>query len=89
MFRNVGVALLLLFAVVCAQTAWLASDCGHEHSSQHCCGLCHAGPMAFVAPAILFSAAPVSPVEWVGMPPLSNAPLQALCGTGTSRAPPA
>jgi len=88
MRRNVCFALLLMLAVVCAQTAWL-SDCGHAHSSQHCCGLCHAGPMTFVAQAIFSSAAPVSPVEWVAVALGSNAPPQSFCGPGSSRAPPA
>jgi hypothetical protein len=43
--------LLLLCAVCCAQTASLFEIHSHEHSPQHCCGLCHTGPLPFVAPA--------------------------------------
>jgi hypothetical protein len=89
MRRSVCFALLLMLAVVCAQTAWLSTDCGHEHSSQHCCGLCHAGPMTFVAQAIFSSAAPVAPVEWVATNLGVDVPPQAFCGSGSSRAPPA
>ncbi len=88
MRRSVCFALLLMLAVICAQTAWLA-DSGREHSSQHCCGLCHAGPMTFVAQAIVSSIAPVSPVEWIAVDPGSAITLQALGGAGSSRAPPA
>jgi hypothetical protein len=40
--------MVLLCAVVCAQAVSLAQVHSHEHSSTHCCGLCHAGPLAFV-----------------------------------------
>ena len=80
---------LLVCAVMCAQEVALASEHCHESFSQHCCGLCHAGPLPFVQPVI---AAAFQPVPWVAWLECSfelgsahDVPLAA----GSSRAPPA
>jgi len=82
-------ALLLLCAVVCAQSASFASDYSHRHSSQHCCSLCHAGPLPLIQPAAVSSIAPVLSMAWLEWSLGLDAPHQVLLAAGFSRAPPA
>jgi hypothetical protein len=81
--------LLLLCAVVCAQSASLASDYSHRHSSQHCCGLCHAGPLPLIQPTAVSAIAPVLSMAWLEWSLGLDAPHQVLLAAGYSRAPPA
>jgi hypothetical protein len=80
--------LMLLCALMCAQTVWQASEYSHKHSSQHCCGLCHAEPLPYLQadPAPF---APVLSVEWLNGSPDLNAMRPAPIAEGHSRAPPA
>ena len=79
---------LVLCAVVCAQTVSLEEQ-SHQHSYQHCCGLCHTGPLAFVPMAI--GAAVVSPsaIVWLALSDDVGGVLERLSSTESSRAPPA
>lgn len=87
--RRLLFLLLLLCALVCAQTFSIASEHLHQHSSQHCCGLCHTGPLPFVQPAIVVSLAPVLPVAWLENSSRFDIPHEAILTAGSSRAPPA
>jgi len=80
---------LLLCAVVCAQTASLTSEHAHECFSQHCCGLCHAGPLPFVQPVIAAGFLPVLQVVWLERSFDAGSAHEALPASGSSRAPPA
>jgi hypothetical protein len=84
---KVFLAFLLICAVLSAQTASFAID-HHSHSSQHCCRLCHAGPLSLVQPAASSAVAPSLSVVWLesasGLDSLHTVSLAA----GGSRAPP-
>jgi len=84
-----AVILALLSVVVCAQAASLISEQFHQHSSQHCCALCHIGPLPFLQPAITACAAPVLSGELPECSVALNAPHEILLASGDSRAPPA
>jgi hypothetical protein len=58
---------LVLCAVICAQTVSLAQVHSHQHSYQHCCGLCHAGPLAFVPMSMGFAALQSEAVCWLAV----------------------
>lgn len=86
---RVLLVLLLLCAVVCAQSVSLASEHFHQHSSQHCCGLCHAGPLPLIQPSVAAAFAPVLSVAWMEWSADLDTPHQVLLAAGYSRAPPA
>jgi hypothetical protein len=85
---TVSLLLLLLCAMLSAQTASIACEPFHQHSSQHCCGLCHAGPLHFVQPSITAAIAPVFAPAWLEVQDRSGAPRELLFTAGSSRAPP-
>ena len=86
--RRIIPLLLLLCMLVCAQTVSLASEHLHQHSSQHCCGLCHTGPLPFVQPSLAAAMAPSFRVAWLEGSSNSDAPHEVILTTGSSRAPP-
>ena len=81
--------LLLLSAVICAQATSLLSEQLHQHSSQHCCALCHVGPLPFLQPAVAAYIAPVLAAAWFERSHKLDAPHDVLLTAGYSRAPPA
>jgi hypothetical protein len=87
--RRLIYLLLLLSALVFAQTTSLASEHLHQHSSQHCCGLCHSGPLPFVQPAIAANVAPMLSVAWLENSSGLDTPHEVILTAGSSRAPPA
>jgi hypothetical protein len=87
--RRTLAVLVLLCAVVCAQAASLASEHLHQHSSQHCCGLCHTGPLPFIQASIASTAVPVVSVFWLELPAACGFVHDAPLMNGDSRAPPA
>ena len=90
--RNAALRVLFVLLFVCAmvgaQAITLAWDHPHQ-SSEHCCGLCHAGPLPFVQPAISTSSAPTLETAWLVWAPGPESQRDVLPGTGSSRAPPA
>src|ERR1051325_10002705 len=86
--RRTLAVLVLLCAVVCAQAASLASEELHHHSSQHCCGLCHTGPMPFVQSSATGVMNPASSMAWLESAPSLDTPHETPVTTGASRAPP-
>jgi hypothetical protein len=84
--KKLAFVLFLMCAVVCAQAASL--DQFHQHSNQHCCGLCHAG-MPFVQPAASFAPAPDVSRWSLESSPGFDAPREVWLAAGSSRAPPA
>src|SRR5689334_8037892 len=87
--RRILLLLFLLCALVLTQTTSLASEHLHQHSSQHCCGLCHSGPLPFVQPAVASSFAPMQSVAWLRNSAGLDAPHEVILTAGSSRAPPA
>jgi hypothetical protein len=86
---RVLLVLLLLCAVICAQAVSLASEHFHQHSSQHCCGRCHAGPLPLIQPTVEAAFAPTLSMAWMEWSAGLDAPHQVLLAAGGSRAPPA
>jgi hypothetical protein len=78
-----------LCAVVCAQTAALAFEHQHLQSSEHCCGLCHLGPLPFLQAAPVVQIAPVVAVGWFGGSSDSGQAPDTLIASTSCRAPPA
>ena len=81
--------LLLLSAVICAQATSLLSEQLHQHSSQHCCGLCHIGPLPFLQPAVAAYIAPVLAAARFEWSHKLDAPHDVMLTAGYTRAPPA
>ena len=86
--RLLGV-IVLLCAVASAQAVSLAQIHPHQHSSQHCCGLCHAGPLAFVP--ISMDAAALPALALIGLASAEDGAgaRDPLAAAASSRAPPA
>ena len=86
---GISLLVLLLCAVVCAQASSLACDF-HQHSgSQHCCGLCHTGPLPLIQPSLSTGIVPAFASVWLDRQDRPGAPRDALLTAGSSRAPPA
>src|SRR5690349_20247108 len=86
--RMLGV-IVLLCAVASAQAVSLAEVHAHQHSSTHCCGLCHAGPLAFVPIAFDAAALPALAVLGLASAEDSAGARDLLSAAASSRAPPA
>ena len=56
---------LLLCVTGLAQYAALVSEPESHHASDHCCRLCHAGPLQFLQSAAAAAVAPVFEVVWL------------------------
>jgi hypothetical protein len=80
--------LLFLCAMVGAQSASFASEHSHQHSSQHCCGLCHVGPLPLLQPASAAAFAPAVTVALLAAPLDCDLRYDVLLTAGSSRAPP-
>jgi hypothetical protein len=80
---------LFLCALVCTQSALFASEHSYQHSSQHCCGLCHVGPLPLLQPVSSAGFAPIVAVAWLPWSRNFDTPHEALLTAGSSRAPPA
>ena len=81
--------LFLLAATVCAQTHAFAFEHQH-HSSEHCCLLCHVGPLPLLPSSVSVAAvAPVLSTVWLAWSDGVEAPRETLLSAASSRAPPA
>ena len=88
-FARILLVVLLIFGVLQAQTSSFSADNLHHHPSEHCCALCHAGPMPLVRPAPAVATAPMLPLARVEPAPESDAPRDEPVRATHSRAPPA
>lgn len=86
---RIFVVTLLLCAVVGAQAVSLAQVHSHQRSSQHCCGLCHTGPLPFVPISIGAALAPLLAVIWLAASDECDGAREQLASAESSRAPPA
>jgi hypothetical protein len=86
--RRLFLVLLLIGALLCAQAASLASEHSHAHSTQHCCTLCHSGPLPFIQPAMAAGLTPGTSIAWLEWSSGLDAPHDTLLSSGSSRAPP-
>src|SRR5207253_11489291 len=78
----------LLAVLLGAQTISFAGAHGHQHPSQHCCALCHAGPLPFLQSGFASALAPQPRVAWFSGTVESEIPHEAPLLSGSSRAPP-
>ena len=80
---------LLLCATLGAQNYSLASERETHRGSDHCCGLCHLGPIPILPSSAVAVVAPVSSAVWVAPSSGPGAPREVLLASAPSRAPPA
>ncbi len=90
-FQRATLALLVLLAFTCLQTAAAIADHPHNHGkdSSHCCAACHAGHLGLIQPAgdlSIYPPAASEPRLWVQE---SCAVFDYLGIPSPSRAPPA
>ena len=81
--------LLLVFLTLCGQSFALACQEESHHASDHCCLLCHVGPLPFLQTTVAAKVAPIILVAWLApaadFEPVHQSPLFACA----SRGPPA
>jgi hypothetical protein len=81
--------LAILCLVVWAQSSALVLQHSEHHSPEHCCLLCHAGPLPFLQTTISVSVAPIVPLAWFASPIELQNTHDVLIASTSSRAPPA
>jgi hypothetical protein len=90
--RRAGKAIwvvLLLCVVACAQTASFTCAHSHRYWSEHCCQLCHLGPLPLLQPAASGTGSPILAVAWLERSGDLSAAHETHPSAGSSRAPPA
>jgi hypothetical protein len=80
---------LLLCLVLVAQSAGFASANQQHHSEDHCCLLCHVGPLPFLNTSVSALAVPVFCMVWMEATPDFIPTHEVLLATSSSRGPPA
>ena len=63
--RRLVVVALLLCLMVLGQSAALAGQTESHHGPDHCCLLCHVGPIPFLQTSVSAVLAPVFQVVWL------------------------
>ena len=86
--RRLFLVLLLLCVTILAQSSALSAQSETHHSPDHCCLLCHVGPMAMVQAKAPVAVAPVFHMVWMASPADFRATHDVLLATDSSRAPP-
>lgn len=86
--RRLWIVLLLLCVTVLAQSSALSAQSESHHSPDHCCLLCHVGPLPFLQTSVSASLAPVFQVVWMAPPAHIEATPDVLVVPRASRAPP-
>ncbi|HLK63646.1 MAG TPA: hypothetical protein VKU19_09410 [Bryobacteraceae bacterium] len=86
--RRLFVVLLLLCVTVLAQSSALSSQTENHHSPDHCCLLCHTGPLPFLQTRISTTLAPLFRVVWLAAPPHVETIADVRVVPSPSRAPP-
>jgi hypothetical protein len=81
--------LLLLCLLLVAQSAAFASANEQHHSQDHCCLLCHVGPLPFVHTNSTAVVMPNLSMVWLDPPPDFVATHDVQHSTTSSRGPPA
>jgi hypothetical protein len=83
------VVLLLLCGMVAAQSQALTAANEVHQATQHCCLLCHFGPLPLVRAAAPTAPAPLLSVAWLEADPGFESIHDVFLATSSSRAPPA
>ena len=87
--RRGFLVLLLLCVIVFAQAAALSNQFEQHGASDHCCLLCHVGPLALLPPSIPVVLAPAAPAGWRAASPAADIAREMPLAASSSRAPPA
>ena len=80
---------LLLCATLGAQTSSLASERETHHGNDHCCRLCHLGPIPILPSAAVAVVVPIFSAVWQTPSTGTDTPREVLLASAPSRAPPA
>jgi hypothetical protein len=80
---------LLLCVTGLAQLGAQLAEPETHHASDHCCRLCHIGPIPILPSAAVAVVAPIFSAVWVAPPSGPSAPREVLLPAAPSRAPPA
>ena len=86
--RRLWIVLLLLCVTVLAQSTALSAESESHHAADHCCLLCHVGPLPFLQTSVSATLAPVFRVVWPAPPVRVERPSDVLVVPRASRAPP-
>jgi len=87
-YRRLLVVVALLCLTVLAQSAALSEQASPHHSGNHCCLLCHVGPLPFLQTAVAAVLAPVLQVVWLASPAPFKSNSNVCLYSSPSRAPP-
>ncbi len=87
--RKALLIVLLLCVTGVAQFAALVSERETHHASDHCCLLCHVGPLQFLEASASPAIAPVFEVVWLTPAVEAPATHDVLLPSSPARAPPA
>jgi hypothetical protein len=87
--RRLLVVLILLCVTILAQSSALSAQSEAHHSPDHCCLLCHVGPVPFLQTSVSALLAPVFQVVWLAPPAHFETTSDVRLVPSPSRAPPA
>ena len=87
--RKALLIVLLLCMTGIAQLAALAGETESHHSADHCCLLCHMGPLHFLQTSASAGVAPIFAVVWLTPAPQEATAHDVQLASSPARAPPA
>jgi hypothetical protein len=87
--RRLLLVLLLLCVTVSVQSAALSAESKSHQPTDHCCLLCHVGPLPFLQTSFSAVLAPVFQVVWLAPPARLQTASDVRLVPSPSRAPPA
>lgn len=80
--------MFLLCVTIAAQSTAISSEHQQHRSTDHCCLLCHVGPLPFLHTGVAVTVTPVLAVAWIAHQSESESDDDGILVTGSSRAPP-
>jgi len=86
---RVIVLIWALCAMLLAQFAAFTVSSQIHQAGEHCCLLCHVGPLPFLHGAVALAITPLFPAAWLESQPEFQAPPEPQGVTRASRGPPA
>jgi hypothetical protein len=81
--------LLLVLLTLCGQSLALTSQEESHHAPDHCCLLCHLGPLPFLQTTVAATLTPIFQAAWLAPTSDFEAAHQMPVFAGSPRAPPA
>jgi len=86
--RRAWLVLALLCLVIWGQSSALVFQHHQHRATDHCCLLCHAGPLPLLQATLSTAATPALWAAWLAPAPQFDGAYDALISTSSSRAPP-